>query len=97
MNEAVRIIIFYILSFSLGFLWAFSELLSRYKVGKLILRSKNAWIYLLINGMASVIVYYLIPQLNITFGVFTSTEWGKVLLAGFVGHVYSAKFIFQLS
>lgn len=92
MNELLKVIIFYLLSFSLGFLWAFSELLSRYKVGKFILNSKNAWIYLLINGMASVIVYYFIPKLNISFGVFTSTEWGKVLLAGL-----SAMFILRSS
>lgn len=92
MNENLQIGLFYLFSFSLGFLWAFSELLSRYKVGKFIINSKNAWIYLLINGMASVIVYYFIPKLHVSFGVFTSTEWGKVLLAGL-----SAMFILRSS
>ncbi len=92
MGEFFNNIIFFILSFSLGFVWAFSELLSRYKVGKLIINSLNAWMYFLINGLASVLVYYFIPKLNISFGIFTSNEWGRVLLAGL-----SAMFILRSS
>lgn len=92
MEEVLKTILFYLMSFLLGFLWAFSELLSRYKVAKFILNSKNAWMYLLINGVASVTVYYFIPKLNMSFGVFTSSEWGKILLAGL-----SAMFILRSS
>ncbi|HLA56577.1 MAG TPA: hypothetical protein VK623_10775 [Flavobacterium sp.] len=42
--------------------------------------------------MASVLVYYFIPKLNISFGVFTQNEWGKIILAGL-----SAMFILRSS
>lgn len=59
---------------------------------RFIITSLNAITYMSINGLASIAVYYFIPKLDISFGIFTSTEWGKVLLAGL-----SAMFILRSS
>lgn len=77
---------------TLGLFLALSELLSRYRSVRLIIRSGSAWTYLLINGFASCISYFFIVKFNFTFGQFTTTDIGKILLAGF-----SAMFVLRSS
>jgi hypothetical protein len=74
-----------------GFL-AVSELLSRYRTLKLISRSIHAATYILINAAAAGICYYFINKFHLSFGQFSETETGKVLMAGF-----SAMFILRSS
>src|SRR5689334_16796712 len=82
----------YTFAFLLGYCLAFSELLSRYRIFKLIMNSMNAWVYLLINGCASIITYYFIKEHNFNLGGLANSELGKVLLAGL-----SAMFILRSS
>ncbi len=82
----------YLSSALLGILLSFSELLSRYRSSTLIMKSKNAWVYMLINGAASLIAIYFINTGTISFGEFTKNSAGKVLTAGL-----SAMFILRSS
>jgi len=76
----------------LGLFLALSELLSHYRIIRLILSSGSSWTYLIINGLTSCLTYYFIVKFKLTFGEFTATDAGKVLLAGF-----SAMFVLRSS
>lgn len=68
----------------IGILFAFAELLSRYKsTPALILRVGSSYLYILVNVAASVFMYWLIDTQNWELGGFASTDAGKVLVSGF--------------
>ncbi|MDB5024308.1 MAG: hypothetical protein JWP78_2063 [Mucilaginibacter sp.] len=58
----------YCSTFVLGCLVAIAELLSRYKNFSQIIKVFASWVYLAINGLASVLAYYLVLQFNIATG-----------------------------
>lgn len=72
----------YLLAFLLGCIAAFAELLSRYSRVAQIFKFLSSWIYFLINGLASILSYWLISEFNVDFGVLSDSEIGKIIVAG---------------
>lgn len=68
--------------FVLGSLNAFSELVSRYRRPEQIFRFYSSWIYLLINGSASIFAYCIFIEYNLKIGSLLNNELGRVLLSG---------------
>jgi hypothetical protein len=75
---------YYVLVVLLGFLVAFAELLSRSSEGASeIFKALPAYIYFLINGMASALSYWLITDSHILPDQTGLPEAMKIILAGF--------------
>jgi hypothetical protein len=72
----------YVITFLLGALVGFGELLNRYRNPGLVFKVATSVIYLLINGMASALTYYIMDQYNLWFDGFTSKEIGKIAFSG---------------
>lgn len=73
---------YWLLAFLIGCIAAFAELLSRYSEGFKILKFKESYIYLSINGFASIFAYWLLRNYNMDLGLFMHNEVGKVIIAG---------------
>lgn len=72
----------YFITFLIGAFVGFGELLNRFRNGKLIFRSWTGYVYLLINGGASVLTYSLMDYYNLWFDGFTSKEPGRIIFCG---------------
>ena len=72
----------YIIVFLIGFIFGFSELLNRYKNVKAIFFQISSLIYLVINGGASVLAYFIIEDQKIELGSLGENSFGKVVIAG---------------
>ena len=71
-------ILFIILSFLIGCLFALAELLSRYKDIKQILKNLSSVLYLLINGISSIIAFFILKM----FGISENNDIIRVIFAG---------------
>ena len=74
--------LYWVLAFLLGCVSAFAELLSRYTDGFKILKFKESYFYLAINGSASLLAYSFMINFEINLGLLTNSEIGKVIASG---------------
>lgn len=72
----------WVLVFSIGIATALAELLSRYNYSLKVFKVTPSYIYLLINGLSSLIAYYFILTYNIDFGPWSENSIGKAIAAG---------------
>ena len=72
----------YVVVFALGSLVGFGELLNRYRNPGLVFKTVTSIIYLIINGLASVLTYYVMDLYNLWFDGFTSKEIDRILFSG---------------
>jgi hypothetical protein len=75
---------YYLITFFIGCITAFSELLSRYNNTRQIFSFFSSWIYLFINGAAAMLTYYFVNKYSnsINLGFLVESDFGKVLISG---------------
>jgi hypothetical protein len=68
--------------FLLGFIYSYTELLSKYKQSRVIFRVRAGWFYMLFNGFFSLIIYFLLKEWNFSLLNLSKLEGGKIIIAG---------------
>lgn len=74
-----KITLSYLLVFCFGMVTGASELLSRYRKLHLIFRTAPGWVYMMINGLMSILMLYIL----IHSGVQSDKHYINILVAGF--------------
>jgi hypothetical protein len=86
----------YSITFIIGLVVAFAELLSRYKDSPIeILKILPSWIYLFINGGASILALWFITDQNIVLGGIGTKPAGKILISALSSMIVLRSSIFN--